>query len=458
MKKVRVVRWVLSVLPAALLFPLSVLAGQNDGQYSGTELDDVKLGPERAVALALSGNPGLVVLKLRASALAEVPSQVGTLPDPSVSFGLLSVPTDSFSMSQEAMTQTQIGLALTLPFPGKLGLREQAANLEAESAESDVAEKRLALAKTVRQLWWNLFYLDHALHVVKQNQDLLRQFVKIAETRYKTGVGMQSDVLLAQVELSRLLDADISLVATRHAQAAALNAQLGLSAEREITLAMVAAEDLPSLPDTKFLNKLALESRPMIRSRGKLLDAASARTRLAERDYYPDLRLGAAYGIRKDAPNGSSRADLASITLNLNIPIFAGRRQDKAVSQRHLEEQKEKYNLQDAILQVDSEVAQAVADYRAACEQASLFKSGIIPQASQTTSSMLSAYQVNKVDFLNLVRSQVTLYNYQTQYWKTISAAWQSWARLESAVGVALDKSNTTANESKTNDKEMVHE
>jgi outer membrane protein TolC len=361
-------------------------------------------------------------------------------------------------MSQEAMTQTQVGIALTLPFPGKLGLRESVAILEAQSAAEDLAEKRLALARNVRQLWWNLFYLDRALHVVRQNQDLLRQFVKIAETRYKTGVGMQSDVLLAQVELSRLLDGEISLVSTRSAQAAAFNTLLGRRSAEELKLAAFAAEDLPTLPDTKTLNGLATERRPLIRSRSKLLDAASTRTRLAARDYYPDMRLGAAYGLRRDATNGSPRADLASVTLNLNIPIFAGSRQDRAVSQRHFEEQKEKYNLQDAILQVDAEVAQAIADYRAACEQAALFKSGIIPQASQTTASMLSAYQVNKVDFLNLVRSQVTLYNYQTQYWKTISAAWQAWARLESAVGVNFDQSGRSSDQAATNDKEMVHE
>jgi outer membrane protein TolC len=48
---------------------------------------------------------------------------------------------------------------------------------------------------------------------------------------------------------------------------------------------------------------------------------------------------------------------------------------------------------------------------------------------------MLSGYQVNKVDFLNLVRSQVTLYDYETQYWKSFSEANQALARLAAAVG-----------------------
>ena len=49
--------------------------------------------------------------------------------------------------------------------------------------------------------------------------------------------------------------------------------------------------------------------------------------------------------------------------------------------------------------------------------------------------SMLSGYQVSEVDFLNLVRSQMTLFNYELQYWKSLSEAKQALAQLEAAVG-----------------------
>ena len=48
---------------------------------------------------------------------------------------------------------------------------------------------------------------------------------------------------------------------------------------------------------------------------------------------------------------------------------------------------------------------------------------------------MLSGYQVNKVDFLNLIQSQITLYDYETRYWKSFSEAGQALARLTAAVG-----------------------
>lgn len=424
----------------------------------GLAAAEVPLLLEDAVALAVAGNPGLAKINARARALAEVPSQVGTLPDPTLSLNALNLPTDTFSRSQEAMTQMQIGIAQALPFPGKLGLREEAAQFEAVAAEWDTRETRLVVIRNVHLTWWNLFYLDRAIFIVKQNQVLLRQFVKIAEIKYKTGQGLQSDVLLAQVELSKLLDVEISLKASRRDQAAQINALLNRPAIMQVKLPQKANELLPDYPDMAPLRKLALDTRPVLSAQRSQLDAAHTRVNLAEKDYYPDFKLGAAYGVRNgNNLNGSARADFSSIMFSMSLPIYTGTKQDRALAQRKAEVVKEKFSLEDRVVQVDVEIEQALADYRAGHDQASLFKTGIIPQASMTVSSMLAAYKVNKVDFLNLVRSQITLYNYETQYWKALSSGWQAWARLEAAVGTAIPKAIPRDTAIKTG-KERAHE
>lgn len=91
--------------------------------------------------------------------------------------------------------------------------------------------------------------------------------------------------------------------------------------------------------------------------------------------------------------------------------------------------------MQDQRNQVISQVQQAATDYQRAGERAQLFRQQIIPQASQTVDATLAGYQVGKVDFLSLLRSQTTLYDYETQYWKAFSTANQALARLIAAVG-----------------------
>ncbi|XCV37481.1 TolC family protein [Methylococcus sp. ANG] len=386
--------------------------------------------------MAVRDNPGLADMRARAEALAAVPSQEGTLPDPLLSFNALNLPTDTFRLNQEPMTQLQVGIRQAIPFPGKLALREEAAGHEAEAATDSVAETRLRLIRDVKASWWQLYYLDRALQIVRSNQDLLRQFIDIATTKYKVGQGLQQDVLLAQVELSRLLDLEVQLVGARRNEAARLNALLNRAADSDVPLPGDVDRGLPDVFPEAKLYPVAEAVRPLLAEQRSRIDAARSRVALAEKDYYPNFELGAAYGFRSGKnTDGSQRADFATFGLSLNLPVYAGTKQSKAVDQRHSELLGRTFALQDTWAQVRKEITAARADYEQTRQQAILFDTGIIPQASQTVASMLAGYQVNKVDFLNLVQAQITLYNYEIQYWKVVSAANQALARLAAAVG-----------------------
>ncbi len=397
---------------------------------------DAPITEQAAVEMTVHNNPGLAELQARASAAAAIPSQAGTLPDPMLSFNSLNLPTNSFNLSQEPMTQQQIGLSQAIPFPGKLALREETAQHEAEAVTNSVDELRLSLIRDVKSSWWQLFYLDRALDIVRLNQDLLRQFVKIAETKYKVGEGLQQDVLLAQVELSRLLDLEIQLTGARRNEAARFNALLNRPGNRPATVPREVDTRLPEIPEEEKLYRLAEEARPLLAQQRSRIDAARSRLDLAKKDYYPDFNLNAGYGFRSgNNIDGSPRADFATIGLAMNLPIYTERKLGKAVDQRNAELLGQTYNLQDITLQVQRMITAARADFEQARDQVSLFNTGIIPQSRQTVASMLAGYQVNKVDFLNLVRAQLTLYSYETQYWKALAAAHQALAKLAAAVG-----------------------
>jgi cobalt-zinc-cadmium efflux system outer membrane protein len=394
------------------------------------------LALEDAVTRAVAANPGLAEMQARAEAMAAIPSQAGSLPDPMLSFSALNFPTDSFERGQEPMTQLLIGIEQSLPFPGERALKERAAEFDSEAAQSNVDESRLRLVHDVRQTWWQIFYLDRALEIVSRNRDLLRQFVEIAQTKYKVGEGLQQEVLLAQVELSRLLDRRIELEGLRRQQAARLNALLDRPTRTPVVLPESVEEELAAILPEAQLSARAEAARPLLEQRRREVEAARTRREVARRDRYPDFSLGAAYGFRRgENADGSSRPDFATLRLGMRLPVYAGRKQDKAVDQRTRELLQKQYALQDEWARVQAEIAAALADYQRADEQVQLYRTGIIPQARQSVASMLAGYQVNKVDFLNLVRSQITLYNYETQYWKSFSEAHQALARLAAAVG-----------------------
>ena len=48
-----------------------------------------------------------------------------------------------------------------------------------------------------------------------------------------------------------------------------------------------------------------------------------------------------------------------------------------------------------------------------------LYKTGIIPQAEQSLESATIGYRVNKVDFLTLLDSRMTLFNYEREFYES---------------------------------------
>lgn len=397
-----------------------------------------KLSLDAAVEIALTHNPGLAALGAQSDALQSVPSQAGALPDPVLSVNALNLPTDTFDLDQEPMTQLQIALSQRIPFPGKRKLKRAAADYEAHAAESRVSEARDALTGAVRGAWWRLFALDRALEIVAQNQDLMRDFVAIAETKYAVGRGLQQDVLLAQLELSRLLDREVRLQGRRRGAEAGLNALLDRPPGRAVVLAPAPPNvTLPELPAEADLLSDANETRDLLAVQRGLLDAAEARLSLARRDAYPDFRLAAGYGRREgdDPLRGGDRADFFSVMFSVNVPLYFGRKQSKAIDQRASERAQHFHALNDSLRSIEAQIARYRADYEAARQQVSLLATALIPQAQQTVAAMLAGYQVNEVDFLNVVNGQLTLYNAQINYWEALGNAKRSLANLAAAVG-----------------------
>lgn len=389
---------------------------------------------KRAVELALAGNPGLAEIKARAEALAAVPSQAGALPDPMLNVDLLNVPTRNFDLRREDMTMLEIGLSQTFPFPGKRALQQQIAEQEALAAADSVDEARLRLARDVKQGWWRLYYFDRALNVTAEAERFFRQLVEISEAKYRVGQGSQQDVQLAQLELSKLKDERLELVGMRHTETAQFNALLDRAPETPVTIPAEAQAELPVLAESALQEK-AREARPLFAQHQKMLDAAKARVDLARKDFYPDVTVGTGYGVRQNTPTGETRSDFASFRLSLNLPVYAADKQARAVDQRQSEYLEARYSIQDEHRRAQAEIAAKSAEYAHARERLDLYEHEIIPQARQTVSSLLAGYQVGRSGFSDLLRAQLTLFQYQGQYWQALARTQQVLAELAAAVG-----------------------
>ncbi len=411
-----------ALLYCLALYPVSPLA------------DEPWLTLQQSVEQALAGNPSIAEIKSRADSLAAITSQEGALPDPTLSFGMLNVPTRSFNLQKEDMTMVEVGLSQTIPFPGKLALKEKAAEHAALAAASSVEQVRLRLARDVKKAWWRLFYYDRALDIIDETGNYLQQLVDAAQAKYKTGQGAQQDVLLAQLELSKLKDEKLELTGMRHQENIQLNVLLNRNLDAQARIPRQVETKLPELAGAALQEK-ATRSSPLFAQHQNMLDAARTRVELANKDFFPDLTVGSSYAFRQNSPDGLTRSDFLSVNLSINLPIYAQQKQAKAVDQRRSELLQEQYSLQDEHNKMHGEIAAKTAEYRHSRDRLALFEHEIIPQAEQTIRSLTAGYQLGKTDFSDLLRAQMTLFQYQSQYWQALTRTQQLLAELSVMVG-----------------------
>jgi outer membrane protein TolC len=240
---------------------------------------------------------------------------------------------------------------------------------------------------------------------------------------------LQQDVLLAHLELSKLLETEISLHGEYDTAVAQLNALLYRDAATPVALPAAVNESLAPVADGRVLVARAIAARPQLAAQHQQVAAAGAQVELAQRDYRPDFMLGASYEWR------DGTTDMKGVMFAMSLPLRAGSRQDRALDQRNAELLVQRYGLQDMEARLAADVAAARADYASARQRSDLLRSGVLPQASQTVAAMMAGYQVGKVDFLNLSQAQITLYEYEIRYWQVLSDAWTALARLVATVG-----------------------
>ena len=327
-------------LPYLIVILMSVFC---TSVYCATAVSDTKPNPEAsaltletAITKALAGNPGLAEIKARAEALAAIPEQAGALPDPTINVGLLNVPTSSFNLHQEDMTMMEMGVSQTIPFPGKRALREKVAEHEAMASAESVEEARLRLTRDVKLNWWRLFYYDRTLKLLNEAEGFFQQLIDIAQANYKVGKGAQQEVMMAQLELSKLKSETLDFQGQRGSETAKLNALLDRYVETPLIIPGETSFKLPELLGAKLQNK-ALLARPLFAQHGRMLEAAKAKVELAQSDFYPDFTVGGGYAFRQNTPTGQGRSDFASVQLSMNVPIYANHKQAKAVDQRKSE-------------------------------------------------------------------------------------------------------------------------
>lgn len=104
---------------------------------------------------------------------------------------------------------------------------------------------------------------------------------------------------------------------------------------------------------------------------------------------------------------GDSRPDFLSVGLTFDLPLFTRNRQDRRVSAARYLQSAAKDQRLDRLLQLRSELADALRQRDWLSTRDHLFEKQIVPASEQAARAALSGYRVRSNDFAEVMRAYI---------------------------------------------------
>jgi outer membrane protein TolC len=382
------------------------------------------------VQAVLARNPTLAQMVAAWKAAQARYPQVTSLDDPVLGTTLAPA---GLGTTGDASNGYRFDLSQKLPWRGKLALRGENVQAQARAAANDVDDIRLQLIESAKVAFFDYYLVTRAIEVNEENLRLLREFRRNAETRYKTGLTPQQDVLQADVEIGRQQKRSLTLERLRLVAVARINTLLNRDPDVPLPPPPKKIDVLNGLPEAPQLRSAALARRPDLRALTNRIQAEQAALALAYKEYCPDFDLMAAYDGFWVEPG--LRTQLA---LRLNLPVRLARR-DAAVWEAKAKIAERRAELDRQVNRVNYEINQAYAEVNENKSAARLYEQKVVPAAELNVKSAQAAYQTGKIPFLTLVEAERDVIRLKDEYYEFVAEYYRRLATLERVAGGSLD-------------------
>ncbi len=394
------------------------------------------------VATALANNPDLQAAMENARSAEYMVTPAGALPDPMATVGLSGPVSGSWVEEPMAMPNVSIGLSQKFPFPGKQGASKGAAASKASGLGESVEAMRQMLAARVKSSYYDLAYWQDAKKTVQKNLDLVNELEAVAIERYKVGQGLQVHVLQAQKTLTRLEDQKLAIEQMIETSQWSLARLLGRAISTELAASLPNLDSLPA-EDAGELQVRLLENNPDYRKSGFDISMKSYLLKKARLDYLPDLTLGIGYGFRwENEMFPMFSKDMLMVTAGLNIPLWAGWKQKNVVSSARAGLKSAEYMKSDLGNRLTFELQKNLLEYDRNRARYALYRQALIPQTDATLKSARAAYQVGKLEFLDVITVQMELFNAELELQRSLADALKAMAEIERLTATAAPESS----------------
>jgi len=365
-------------------------------------------------------------------AATHVAQQATTLPDPQFTVQSFSVgsPKPFAGFSNSDFAYIGFGAAQEIPYAGKLRLRGEAADREADVKQTQADFLRSSITDQVKLLYLRLAYLDATLAILGRNDAVLKPMIETALSRYSVGQGSQADVLKAQIEHTKILRE----LTTHHEEMGQLQADLKELLHRSQSSPDIVPEPLSLTPLRRTadeLRKLVLAHNPSLAVDAAGVQKQDAQLKSAQREGKPDFNVG--YMFQQ---TGGGYRDYYLLTVSMRLPRRKRVEAEVAEAVESLQQSRQELESQS-----QKQLAEAQKQYIAVTSSAEMiteYQDGLLPQARAAFQAEQTSYQSGKEVFAPVLSSLLDVLTFEHDYQQALLDHETALARLETLTGAEL--------------------
>jgi outer membrane protein TolC len=358
------------------------------------------LSLDAALAAAERESPRLAARRYAISAADERASRAAELPDPKLRVGIDNLPvsgSEAWQLNTDSMTMRRIGVMQDVPNGDKRKAREGRAAAEREAQAASLAAARAAVRRETAVAWFDVLYAERAKRELERlvgQVELQRETLAPAIT---AGRATPADAFAlggaAESVRERLIEQDRAIAKAR--------AQLAAFVRGAASAPLGQAPDTAQLPQPREQLLAELHAHPELASYHEKVRVARSEAALERTTKIPDWNVELLYGWR--SPNFSN---MITLMFSIDLPLAAGRRQDRDIAARLAEVNEAEAMAEDARRMHEAEVRAALADWNASVARLARSDAHALPLARDRAAAALAGYRGGTGSLAGVIEAQ----------------------------------------------------
>ncbi|HOM72719.1 MAG TPA: TolC family protein [Armatimonadota bacterium] len=376
-----------------------------------------ELSLDEAVKAALAGNPAISAAGYDVEAAGMSAKGAKALANP-------EFVVEPF-LTGENGSDVELHLIQPLEINGSRKARGKIAENEYKAQRAAEAVSRSELIRDVKIAYWDVVQAQEIALLAQENMALVESLLAAAKRQVDVGTAPGSQVIKADVELSRakqeLRQAEADLARSK----ADLNILLGRDPSTDFT-----ATDKLAINPVENIQSDSIEpvisNRPEVVREEALLAARRSEVELSKAERRPDLAVQAKMESLDEDPG---------IGFSIGIPLFDWGAAKSQTNQAQALVKSQQMSLEAEKNRVRLDIAKAQIAVREALETVQDYQAGVLTQSEQLAQMAEKGYKAGATGYLEVLEAQRTLREVKIDYITALADYAKAEAELEWATG-----------------------